>query len=101
DRSPRPEKRRGRLRSAHELSEERDAVARTQRRVEVVLDTEDRVVHEDLDVLAELFTVPEGPVQLGEFRREPAQHASYRRPLAQRLLENAPPRAVAADELRD
>src|SRR5262245_59568425 len=87
--------------AAHELGEQGDLVSRPQRRVEGVVDVEHRVVDEDLDVLAQLFAVPESPVQLGKARREPCEHAPDRRTGRQRLVEDAPPRAVAAHELRD
>src|SRR5881409_1343705 len=86
---------------AHELGEQHDLVSRLQWGVEGVVDAEHRVVDEDLDVLAQLVAVPEGPVKLRVPRREPGEHAPDGRAGRQRLVQDAPPRPVAAHELRD
>src|SRR3989449_7186851 len=92
---------RARLRAAHELGEERDPVAGLDGRIERVGDAEHGVVHEHLDVLTELAPVPERRVELRVPRRQARKDAPHRRPWRERLLEDAPARAVAADELRD
>src|SRR2546426_2628881 len=86
--------------SAHELRQQRHAVAGRQLAVEVVGDAEDGVVDEDLDVLAELPPVPEGIVQLGEARAESLEERAHGGARRQRLLEHAPGGAVAAHEAR-
>src|SRR2546422_975276 len=91
----------GRLRAAHELGEEREPVAGLEGRIERVGDAEHGVVHEHLDVLTELAPVPERRVELRVPRRQARKDAPHRRPWRERLLEDAPARAVAADELRD
>src|SRR6185436_7465150 len=58
------------------------------------------VVDEDLDVLAEVRPVPERRLQLGEAVVQPAEHRAQGRAVGQRLLEEPPRRAVAADEAR-
>src|SRR5438876_5155238 len=85
---------------AHELRQQRHAVAGRQLAVEVVGDAEDGVVDEDLDVLAEPVAVPEGIVQLGEARAESLEERADGGARRQRLLEHAPGRAVAAHEAR-
>src|SRR3989442_1184160 len=52
--------------TAHELGQQRHAVAGLQLGVEIVGHAEHGVVDEDLDVLAQLPAVPEGVVELGE-----------------------------------
>src|SRR3989442_11620192 len=86
--------------SAHELRQQRHAVAGRQLAVEVVGDAEDGVVDEDLDVLAELPPVPDGIVQLGEARAESLEERAHGGARRQRLLEHAPGGAVAAHEAR-
>src|SRR4029453_13744346 len=66
-----------------------------------VVDAEHSVVDEDLDVLTQLVPVPEGSVKLGVARRNPGEHAPDRRAGRQGLVQDTPPRAVAAPELRD
>src|SRR5438094_881302 len=57
--------------SAHELRQQRHAVAGRQLAVEVVGDAEDGVVDEDLDVLAELPPAPGRAVAAHEARGPP------------------------------
>src|SRR5882672_11927514 len=83
---------------AHELRQQRHAVAGPELAVQVVLDAEDGVVDEDLDVLAEPLAVPEGLVQLGKAGAERLEHGAHGGARRQRLLEDAPGRAVAAHE---
>lgn len=77
----------------------RDAVAGLQCRVQRVANVEDGVVDEHLDVLDQRLPIPQRPVQLGKAGREAAQHGANGGPLCQRLVEHAPPGAVAAHEL--
>src|SRR6267378_8042348 len=62
--------------SAHELRQQRHAVAGRQLAVEVVGDAEERVVDEDLDVLGELLPETPGPADDLDRRRG---HRSVRR----------------------
>src|SRR4029077_13117111 len=74
-----------------------------QRRVEVVGDAEDFVVHEDFDVRAQLRVVgaPEGGVELGESGGEAAEERARGVAAANLFFEELAASAVAADVLGD
>src|SRR5436309_15778443 len=85
---------------AHELGQQRDAIAGLQLAVEIVGDAEDGVVDEDLDVLAQIAAVPEGLVQLGKARAQGLEQRAYGGAGRQRLVEHPPGGAVTAHEAR-
>src|SRR2546423_7748640 len=83
-------------RAAHELCEQRHAIAGLHRGVERVVDAEDGVVDEDLDVLAEVAGVPEGGVELGKSDAERLEQGAHGGRWRDGLFEHAARRAVAA-----
>src|SRR5260370_11223507 len=86
--------------TAHELGQQRHAVAGLQLGVEVVGHAEHGVVDEDLDVLAELPAVPEGVVELREPAAERLEQRADGGAGRQRLLEHAARRTVAPPQPR-
>src|SRR5207249_645526 len=69
--------------------------------IEAVVDAQHGVVHEHLDVLAELVAVPQGAVELRKLCRGAGQDAANGRARREWLLEDAAPRSGATGELRD
>src|SRR5260370_7194063 len=84
---------------AHELGQQRHAVAGLQLGVEIVGHAEHGVVDEDLDVLAELPAVPEGVVELGEPAAERLEQRADGGAGRRRLREPGPRPAVSSPDV--